>query len=44
VVAMGYVSTELAAVGTRLNAMVRGKPRPIVVTKMPFVQQRYHRG
>lgn len=44
VVAMGYVSTELAAVGTRLNAMVRGKPRPIVVTRMPFVEQRYHRG
>jgi aminomethyltransferase len=44
VVAMGYVSIERAAIGTRLNAMVRGKPRPIVVTKMPFVEQRYHRG
>lgn len=44
VVAMGYVSIEHAAVGTRLNAMVRGKPRPIVVSKMPFVPQRYYRG
>ncbi len=44
VVAMGYVPTELAVPGTRLNAMVRGKPRPIVVTKMPFVEQRYFRG
>jgi aminomethyltransferase len=41
---MGYVGIEWAAIGTRLNAMVRGKPRPIVVTKMPFVEQRYHRG
>lgn len=44
IVAMGYVSIEHAAIGTRLNAMVRGKPRPIVVTKMPFVEQRYYRG
>lgn len=43
VVAMGYVNSDLAAMGTQLNAMVRGKPRPIVVSKMPFVAQRYHR-
>ena len=43
-VAMGYVATEYAAVGTELNAMVRGKPRPVTVEKMPFVPQRYYRG
>ncbi|MEH6468691.1 MAG: glycine cleavage system aminomethyltransferase GcvT [Porticoccus sp.] len=42
--AMGYVTTEYAAVGTQLNAMVRGKPRPVTVEKMPFVPQRYYRG
>ena len=43
-VAMGYVATEYAAIGTELNAMVRGKPRPVTVEKMPFVPQRYYRG
>ncbi|MDB4308522.1 glycine cleavage system aminomethyltransferase GcvT, partial [Porticoccaceae bacterium] len=43
-VAMGYVPTALAVVGTQLNALVRGKPRPITVTKMPLVPQRYFRG
>ena len=32
------------AIGTQLNALVRGKPRPITVTKMPLVPQRYFRG
>tara|TARA_B110000046_G_C13018417_1_gene409921 strand:- start:563 stop:1684 length:1122 start_codon:yes stop_codon:yes gene_type:complete len=43
-IAMGYVPTELSTIGTRLNALVRGKPRPITVTKMPLVPQRYFRG
>ena len=43
-VAMGYVRTDLAAAGTRLNAIVRGKPVPMEVAPMPFVPQRYHRG
>ena len=43
-VAMGYVETQHAAVGTRLNAMVRGKPVAMEVTAMPFVPARYHRG
>jgi aminomethyltransferase len=33
-----------AAVGTRLNAIVRGKAVPMEVSAMPFVPQRYHRG
>ncbi len=43
-IAMGYVPTELAAVGTQLNALVRGVARPITVAKMPLVEQRYYRG
>ena len=43
-IAMGYVATEYAALGSKLNALVRGVPRPITVSKMPLVQQRYWRG
>jgi aminomethyltransferase len=43
-VAMGYVSAEQAAVGTRLQAMVRGKAVPMEVAAMPFVPNRYFRG
>ncbi|MDH5557911.1 MAG: glycine cleavage system aminomethyltransferase GcvT [Alphaproteobacteria bacterium] len=43
-VAMGYVEAGLAEIGTRLNAMVRGKALPVTVAKMPFVKQRYYRG
>ena len=42
--AMGYVAKDYVTVGTQLNAMVRGKPRPVTVEKMPFVPQRYYRG
>ena len=43
-VAMAYVQTQYAALGTRLNAMVRGKPVPMEVASMPFVANRYFRG
>ncbi|MEO8387049.1 glycine cleavage system aminomethyltransferase GcvT [Polaromonas sp.] len=43
-VAMGYVKPEFAALGTRVNAMVRGKPVPMEVAAMPFVPARYYRG
>ena len=43
-VAMAYVEPAFAAVGTRLNAMVRGKPVPMEVSAMPFVPARYFRG
>ncbi len=43
-IAMGYVATEYAAPGCKVNALVRGVPRPITVSKMPLVQQRYWRG
>lgn len=43
-VAMAYVSPEFASIGTRVNAMVRGKPVPMEVTAMPFVPAHYFRG
>ncbi|HYE39708.1 MAG TPA: glycine cleavage system aminomethyltransferase GcvT [Ramlibacter sp.] len=43
-VAMGYVRPDLATNGTRLNAIVRGKPVPMEVAPLPFVPNRYHRG
>ncbi len=43
-VALAYVQAEYAAVGTRLNAMVRGKAVPMEVSPLPFVPNRYHRG
>ena len=43
-VAMGYVPPAFAALGTRINAIVRGKPVPMEVVAMPFVPTRYFRG
>ena len=43
-VAMGYVKPDFAALGTRVNAIVRGKAVPMEVAAMPFVPNRYHRG
>jgi len=43
-IAMAYVAPEHAAPGTRLNALVRGKPVPMEVSTMPFLPPRYHRG
>ena len=43
-VAMGYVDAAFAALGTRVNALVRGKPVAMEVSSMPFVPNRYFRG
>ncbi|WP_234192050.1 glycine cleavage system aminomethyltransferase GcvT [Pseudacidovorax sp. NFM-22] len=43
-IAMGYVDAAHAAVGTRIDALVRGKPVPMEVVPMPFVPARYYRG
>ncbi|MDO8698905.1 MAG: glycine cleavage system aminomethyltransferase GcvT [Rhodoferax sp.] len=43
-VAMGYVTPDFAALGSRVNAIVRGKPVPMEVVAMPFVPTRYYRG
>ena len=42
--AMGYVQTAFAALGTEVFAEVRGKRVPMSVTRTPFVAQRYYRG
>lgn len=43
-VAMAYVRAEFSALGTVLQAIVRGKPVAMEVVAMPFVPNRYHRG
>jgi aminomethyltransferase len=43
-VAMGYVATAQATLGTPLQLMVRGTPRPARVAPLPFVPHRYYRG
>ncbi len=43
-VAMGYVASEYAALETEVYAVVRGKELPMVVSKAPFIEQRYYRG
>jgi aminomethyltransferase len=43
-VAMAMINTGFNAVGTVLNARVRGKRVPVEVAKMPFVPQNYFRG
>jgi aminomethyltransferase len=42
-VAMGYVPPAFAALGSRVNAIVRGKPVPMEVVAMPFVPTHYFR-
>jgi aminomethyltransferase len=42
-IAMGYVRKDMAADGTRLHLMVRGKPLPAAVVPLPFVPHRYAR-
>ena len=43
-IAIGYVEPGFAAIGTRLHAMVRGKPVPMEVVTMPFNPTHYYRG
>jgi aminomethyltransferase len=43
-VAIGYLPPGQATLGTRVNALVRGKPVPMEVSAMPFVPNRYFRG
>lgn len=43
-VAMGYVETAFAKTGTKINAMLRGTPRPVAIADMPFVPQKYKKG
>lgn len=43
-VAMGYLPPEYAVPGTRVDALVRGKPVPMEVATLPFVPTNYYRG
>jgi len=43
-VAMGYIDSAHAAVGTQVLAQVRGRGVPMTVARTPFVPQRYYRG
>ena len=42
-IAMGYVQREYSVPGSGLNAIIRGKPRGVVVTQMPLVTTKYCR-
>ena len=42
-IAMGYVAIAHIAVGTALEAEVRGKRVPLTVAQMPFIPHHYHR-
>ncbi len=43
-VAMGYVALAHAEPGSPVRLVVRGKPLPAKVARLPFVPPRYHRG
>ncbi len=43
-IAMGYVESGYAALGTQVQALVRGKAVPMEVAALPFVPNRYYRG
>ena len=40
---MGYVETAFAAIGTKLELMVRGQAMPAVVAALPFIPHTYKR-
>ncbi|MDF3025063.1 MAG: gcvT [Alphaproteobacteria bacterium] len=40
-VAMGYVNSDVAKTGTKLNAMLRGVARPCEIVALPFVKTNY---
>jgi aminomethyltransferase len=39
-IAMAYVLPELAAVGTKVDIDIRGKPEPATVVKLPFYSRK----
>jgi aminomethyltransferase len=43
-VAMGYVDRAHVPVGTAVELIVRGVPRPARVVRLPFIPPRYYRG
>lgn len=43
-IAMGYVPRAMSKAGTPVSLIVRGKPRPAKIVKLPFVPRNYYRG
>lgn len=43
-VAMGYVETQYAKIGTDVRLLVRGTPRPAKICALPFAAHRYFKG
>jgi aminomethyltransferase len=43
-IAMGYIKDGSHKPGTKVNVLVRNRPRQAVVTKMPFVPTKYWKG
>ena len=43
-VAMGYVTRKYSKVGTDVQLLVRGKPKPAHIIKLPFVPNNFYRG
>jgi aminomethyltransferase len=43
-IALGYVQSGYAALGTQVQALVRGKAVPMEVVAQPYVPTRYYRG
>lgn len=43
-IAMGYIPTSRAEVGTRIYAEVRGKRLPVTIATLPFITPNYKRG
>ena len=43
-IALGYLEPAHSGLGSRLQALVRGKAVPMQVCALPFVPHRYHRG
>jgi aminomethyltransferase len=42
-IAMAYIATEFADIGTEINLMVRGIARPAKICALPFVPHNYYR-
>jgi len=42
-IAMGYIESGSAAIGTKVDLMLRGKARPAEIVKLPFVAHNYKR-
>ena len=43
-VAMGYVDTKSAEIGTKVGLLVRGKTIAAQIVKLPFVKHSFHCG